>query len=124
MTLMSNAELAKLFFEVTMRTSLNPHVLVEQRRLIENYPVNIAEEFAKAETGGEVKISYLHKKHYRVLEAILRDGVERATASSMTRDAAWHRRWQFEGVPGSGDAKGKPPETTGSWENGVKDLES
>jgi hypothetical protein len=118
----SNAELAKMFFDVLISTSTNHTITAEQERLIEDCPQNIAEAFAARRTLEGFKIRRLHAKYYPLLEMILRDGTGRAKEIAIQSDVAKQRSRQFKGIPGSSSAHVRSDGTSGGWEDGVKGL--
>ena len=120
----SNAELAKMFFDVLISTSTNHTVIAEQKRLIEICPQSIAEAFAARGTLEGFKIRRLYAKHYPLLEMILRDGADRAKEVATQSDVAIQRSRQFKSIPGSSSAHVRSDETSGDWDNAVKRIES
>lgn len=120
----SNIELAKMFFDVLIRTSTNHKTIVEQQRLIEHCPKNIGEAFAIHGALKGFSIPRLFTKYYPMLEIILRDGVDKAAEAVVRNDVASQRRRQFKGIPGSSSAHVRSDETSGGWDDAIKRIES
>jgi len=120
----NNAKLAKMFFDVMMRTSTNQATILAQKRLIEACSGSIAEAFAAQGNLANFKIPKFWAKYYPVLESILTEGVSKTGESQVKADVARQRRRQFSSLPGSPDAKVRAQETDESWDDGIRRLES
>jgi hypothetical protein len=118
----TNADLARLFFDVMARTSTSSFSLRDATKRIREHRDPIAEVFQKEGSLQGLKIG-LTKKSYFVLEGILRDGVEKTGDQAVKQDVASQRRSAFRGVPGSASANIKPESTSPGWENAIRAQE-
>jgi len=115
----TNADLARLFFDVMARTSTSSFSLRDATKRIREHRDSIAEVFQKEGNLQGLKIG-LTKKFYFILEDILRDGVEYTGDQAVKQDVASQRRSAFRGVPGSASAHTKPESTSPAWENATR----
>lgn len=119
----TNADLARLFFDVMARTITSSFSLRDATKRIREHRDSIAEVFQKEGNLQGLKIRWLSGNHRAVLEAILRDGVERTAEQAVKGDVATQRRKAFRGVPGSASAHTKPESTSPGWENAIRAQE-
>jgi hypothetical protein len=118
-----NSKLARLFFEVISKTSVDNETVLMAMRQISRCSGQIAQEFENAGTLQNFKIPKLARKFYPLLEKILRDGVDVASEVWVKGDIANQRAKQFLGVPGSSLAHVKTEEPSPGWENTLRKLE-
>lgn len=118
----TNADLARLFFDVMARTSTSSFSLRDATKRIREHRDSIAEVFQKEGNLQGLKIE-LPRKFYFVLEDILRDGTEKAGDQAVKQDVTSQRRSAFREVPNSASANIKPESTSPGWENAIRAQE-